>query len=134
RHDLIKTPDNPAVFQYSFNNAFTASHRFNLGLQLSPDGKTLLSGLELEHTRQYNTIARAWILDLSAPQPAVSHRLQNTIHRRVTNMDVDRINPFVKLSNNADEAILGSAIFAKDSFNRNPPGLELSLTAFRLRK
>lgn len=134
RQDLLKTPDNPAAFGYSLSNVFGASHRFNLGLQLAPDGKTLLSGLELEHTPQHKTIARAWILDLSAPQPSVSHRLQNTIHRRVANMDVDRINPFVKLSNNADEAILGSAIFAKDSFNRNPPGLELSLTAFRLRK
>src|SRR5690554_230027 len=134
RQDLLKTPDNPAAFGYSFSNAFTASHRFNLNIQLDPDGTTLLSGLELEHTLQYNTIARAWVLDLSTPQPTVSYRLQTTIKRRVPNMAVDRISPFVKLSNNAEEAVLGSAIFAKDSFNRNPPGLELSLTAFRLRK
>ncbi|WP_342630519.1 protein kinase domain-containing protein [Marinobacter alkaliphilus] len=134
RHDLLKTPDNPAAFGYSFNNVLPTSHRFNLDLQLSPDGTTLMSGIELEHTFQYSTIARAWVLDLSTPQPTVSYRLQKTVERRMANMNVDRINPFVRLSNNANEAVLGWAIFGKDALDRNPPGLELSLTAFRLGK
>ncbi|WP_051146592.1 protein kinase domain-containing protein [Marinobacter daepoensis] len=138
RASVVQGPDNPATPSFALASVFTETYRFNLNFQLSADGNTLLSGLEQQSgSKKHQWIARAWLFGIDNEKPVLKHRIEDTLNLGATlppQREIQRLNPFARLSDDGREAVIGWAAYERNAYNDAKRDMHLTVSAFRFGK
>lgn len=129
RRGLLYVPDNPAMGNFGLIRSANGVQRFSIDFEMTPDGQRLRSGLELEKRSRTETIARAWLFNISDGELKVSDRLEASYATTHTYPQPKAV-PVARLSNDGTKAVMGWASYLAAIPSTQPGEVSLSLSFF----